>query len=182
VAGRHRRALARPARQYGSWKTVASRFYRWRQQGVVERLLAEVHRRADACGELDWLVTTSTAASCGRTSTPPAPATSLPRRPERGITHPQDEALGRSRGGLSTKLHLRTDGRGWRLVLLVTGGQRHEVTQLERLLDGGRSSAPAQMGTRGGVGRVGGRSSWSGTQAICIGVRGGCCAVAASPR
>jgi transposase len=38
---------------------------------------------------------------------------------------------------LSTKLHLRTDGTGRPLVLLVTPGQRHEVTQLERLLDGG---------------------------------------------
>jgi transposase len=41
---------------YGSWKTVASRFYRWRRDGVFDRLLAEIHRRADACGELDWLV------------------------------------------------------------------------------------------------------------------------------
>ena len=41
--------------EYGSWKTVASRFYRWRQQGGFDRLLAEVHRRADGCGELDWL-------------------------------------------------------------------------------------------------------------------------------
>jgi transposase len=41
---------------YGSWKTVASRFYRWRRDGIFERLLAEVHRGADACGELDWLV------------------------------------------------------------------------------------------------------------------------------
>jgi transposase len=38
---------------------------------------------------------------------------------------------------LSTKLHLRTHGRGRPLVLLATPGQRHEVTQLERLLDGG---------------------------------------------
>jgi hypothetical protein len=35
---------------------VASRFYRWRCDGLSERLLAEIHRRADACGELDWLV------------------------------------------------------------------------------------------------------------------------------
>ena len=41
---------------YGPWRTVASRFYRWRRDGVFQRLLAEVHRRADACGELDWLV------------------------------------------------------------------------------------------------------------------------------
>ena len=38
---------------------------------------------------------------------------------------------------MSTKLHLRTDGAGRPLVLLVTPGQRHEVTQLERLLEGG---------------------------------------------
>jgi transposase len=38
---------------------------------------------------------------------------------------------------LSTKLHLRTDGRGRPLVLLATPGQRHEVTQLEALLEGG---------------------------------------------
>jgi transposase len=41
--------------EYGSWKTVSSRFYRWREQGIFERLLAETHRLADACGELDWL-------------------------------------------------------------------------------------------------------------------------------
>jgi transposase len=45
--------------------------------------------------------------------------------------------LGASRGGLSTKLHLRTDGGGRPLVILATPGQRHEVTQLQRLLDGG---------------------------------------------
>ena len=42
--------------EYGPWKTVASRFYRWRRDGVFDQVLAEVHRRADACGELDWLV------------------------------------------------------------------------------------------------------------------------------
>lgn len=62
---------------------------------------------------------------------------SLPMRMGKGDLHPPDEALGRSRGGLSTKLHLRTDRRGRLLVVLVTPGQRHEVTQLERLLDGG---------------------------------------------
>jgi transposase len=40
---------------YGSWKTVASRFYRWRRDGIFQRLLGEVHSRADAGGELDWL-------------------------------------------------------------------------------------------------------------------------------
>ena len=38
---------------------------------------------------------------------------------------------------MSTKLHLRTDGHGRPLVLRVTPGQRHEVTQLQALLAGG---------------------------------------------
>jgi hypothetical protein len=35
---------------------VAGRFYRWRRQGVWDRLLAIMQADADARGELDWLV------------------------------------------------------------------------------------------------------------------------------
>ena len=38
---------------------------------------------------------------------------------------------------LSTKLHLRTDGGGRPLVASATPGQRHQVTQLQALLDAG---------------------------------------------
>ena len=56
--------------------------------------------------------------------------------PSRGSAfHPEDEALGRSRGGLTTKLHLSCDGKGRPLSVLVTPGQRHESTQLGALLD-----------------------------------------------
>jgi transposase len=41
-----------PAR-YGSWKTVSSRFYRWRA-GVWDRVLAALQRQADVDGRLDW--------------------------------------------------------------------------------------------------------------------------------
>lgn len=40
--------------RYGSWKTVSSRFYRWQKAGVWERVLADLQRRADADGRLDW--------------------------------------------------------------------------------------------------------------------------------
>jgi len=52
---------------------------------------------------------------------------------------------------LSTKLHLRTDGGGRPLVILATPGQRHEVTQLERLLAGGavRRTGPDGRPRRG---------------------------------
>lgn len=42
--------------RYGNWKTVYSRFTRWRAAGVWDRVLAEVQRQADADGRLDWAV------------------------------------------------------------------------------------------------------------------------------
>ncbi len=52
------------------------------------------------------------------------------------MKHPADEALGRGRGGFSTKLHLSCDGRGRPLSLTLTAGQRNESTQLVALLEG----------------------------------------------
>jgi hypothetical protein len=54
----------------------------------------------------------------------------------------RDQALGHSRGGLTTKVHLACDGRGRPLGMLVTAGQRHESTQLEPLLDAIRVPRP----------------------------------------
>jgi transposase len=56
VAGPNRRALAGPAQRVRPWETVASRFYRWRRQGVWDRVLACLQAQADAGGELDWLL------------------------------------------------------------------------------------------------------------------------------
>ena len=65
-------------------------------------------------------------------STPPAPAGPAPS----GGGAP-DEALGRSQGGFSTKLHLRAEGGGKPIIAVLTGGERHEQTALEDLLEGG---------------------------------------------
>jgi transposase len=42
--------------------------------------------------------------------------------------------LGRSRGGFSTKIHAKVDGLGNPLRFILTGGERHEITQAEALL------------------------------------------------
>jgi len=42
-----------PAR-YGAVGTVSSRFYRWRQAGVFDRVLRCLQAQADARGDLDW--------------------------------------------------------------------------------------------------------------------------------
>ena len=46
----------------------------------------------------------------------------------------QREALGRSRGGFSSKIHVVTDALGNPLAFRVTPGQRHDITQADALL------------------------------------------------
>jgi transposase len=65
-----------------------------------------------------------------RTNTPPALAGPAPSGGE-------GEALGRSQGGFSTKLHLRAEGNGRPITAVLTGGERHEQIALEALLDKG---------------------------------------------
>lgn len=47
-----------------------------------------------------------------------------------------DHALGRSRGGFSTKIHLLCDGQGLPLHFHLTAGQEHDSTALTALLEG----------------------------------------------
>ena len=44
-----------PAR-YGPWSTVYSRFWRWREAGIWDRVFAAVQREEDAAGRIDWSV------------------------------------------------------------------------------------------------------------------------------
>jgi hypothetical protein len=47
----------------------------------------------------------------------------------------QREALGRTTsGGFSTKLHLRCDGNGLPIVILITVGERHEAVVFKQLM------------------------------------------------
>jgi transposase len=40
--------------RYGSWKTVASRFYRWQRAEIMQHILQCLQQEADAEGTLDW--------------------------------------------------------------------------------------------------------------------------------
>lgn len=47
---------------------------------------------------------------------------------------PKDHALGRSRGGFTTKIHLLADGNGHPLGFHLTGGQVHDSTVVDEVL------------------------------------------------
>src|SRR6185436_15468426 len=53
-----------------------------------------------------------------------------------------DQALGRSRGGFSTKIHLKVDLGGLPLAFHLTGGEASDSRNFEILLDLGPDIAP----------------------------------------
>ena len=50
---------------------------------------------------------------------------------------PEREALGRSRGGFSTKIHVRCEGTGRLITFLLTPGQESDINQAENLMETG---------------------------------------------
>src|SRR5437660_1512972 len=60
------------------------------------------------------------------------PALTRMRRAEKGI---QQNALGHSRGGFSTKIHAIVDAKGQPLHVTLTAGERHEMVAARELLD-----------------------------------------------
>lgn len=60
----------------------------------------------------------------------------LQKEPPGGVdVEPDDHGLGRSRGGLTTKMHLAAEQGQKPLSLLVTAGQRHDSPQFQPVLD-----------------------------------------------
>ena len=61
-------------------------------------------------------------------------ASSNDKKPLRRKDEPDDHAIGRSRGGLTTKTHALVDGNGLPLVIAVTPGQANDSPALPKLL------------------------------------------------
>jgi transposase len=57
-------------------------------------------------------------------------------RKKKDPEEPTDHALGRSRGGFSTKIHILCDGHGHPLHFHLTPGQAHDSTVLDTVLEG----------------------------------------------
>ncbi|MEU5216786.1 IS5 family transposase [Streptomyces sp. NPDC020807] len=104
--------------ELGSFRTAHKRLLRWAVDGTWERILATVLAAADAGGEVGWAVSVDSTVCRAHQHAAGARKALVPGRPE-----PDDHALGRSRGGLSTKVHLAADGSARPLAVVVTAGQ-----------------------------------------------------------
>src|SRR5260221_11061812 len=108
--------------RYGKWTTIASRFYRWQKAGVWQQILDRLQSQADSEGKLDWEIhyVDGTIVRAHQHAA--------------GAKGSQAEALGRSQGGFSTKIHVRADGNGKPITFVLTAGQRHETVAFEQLI------------------------------------------------
>lgn len=103
---------------FGRWNTVYRRFRRWTLSRKWERL----HRRiVDTMPQVAALLLDSTAI---RAHSHAAGAHS----------GQQNEGLGRSRGGLGTKIHAAVSERGRLVAVTLTGAQQSDIGQAEPLL------------------------------------------------
>lgn len=112
--------------RFGKWTTVASRFRRWTAKGIWQTIWATLQREADLQEQLDWSMhfvdgTVVRAHQCAAGA----------RGGQEG------EALGRSRGGFGTKIHVRAEGKGKPMAFVLSGGERHESKFLQALLEQG---------------------------------------------
>ncbi|WP_443068961.1 IS5 family transposase [Streptomyces sp. NBC_01361] len=102
--------------KYGNWRGVYNRLRMWAVDGTWERVFTALMTQADADNELDWAVSVDSTIVRAHQHTAGARKKG-PRRRSR------DHAIGRSRGGLTTKIHLAADGRCRPLAFVLTGGQ-----------------------------------------------------------
>jgi transposase len=85
--------------------------------------------------------------------------TNMPPEPEGEI--PDAEALGRSQGGFSTKIHVRAEGGGKPITFMLTPGQRHETQAFEALMEQGAVKRSGAGRPRLRPGRVVGDKGYS---------------------
>lgn len=120
--------------RYGPWQSAYGLFRRWQRDGTWARILAGLQGRADAAGLITWDVSgDSTIARAHQHAAGARKRGDVQAEPPGA--EPADHGLGRSRGGLTTKVHLACEQGQKPLSVLVTAGQRGDSPQFQAVLE-----------------------------------------------
>ena len=98
--------------RFGNWNSVFQRFNRWCKAGVFTRIMETLQDPDLGVLMLDSTIIRAHQHAAGAEG-----------------SSAEAEALGRSRGGFSTKIHVACDGLGKPVKIILTPGQDHDVTQ-----------------------------------------------------
>ncbi|WKX73596.1 IS5 family transposase [Streptomyces sp. XD-27] len=123
--------------RYGPWDRVYDLFRRRQRDGTWARIVTQLQAEADAKGLITWDVNVDStvcrahqhaagAAKRGRSE-------GAARRNRRRA--PADHGLGRSRGGLTSKIHLAVEQGQKPLSVVITAGQWGDSPQFEPVLE-----------------------------------------------
>jgi transposase len=136
--------------RYGTWQSVYGLYRAWQLTGVWTAILTGLQARADEAGLIEWTV--SVDSTINRAHQHAAGARRHPAQQKQPpVGEPADHALGRSRGGLTTKVHLASEQGRKTLATVLTGGQAADSPQFTNVLDRirvPRRSGPGRPRTR----------------------------------
>nr|WP_233290481.1 IS5 family transposase [Kitasatospora sp. MBT66] len=122
--------------RYGPWDRAYDLFRRWQRDGTWKRIFEQLQADADAKGLITWDMSVDSTIARAHQHAAGARKKDLQKELPGGVdTEPDDHGLGRSRGGLTTKLHLAVEQGQKPLSLLVTAGQRHDSPQFQPVLN-----------------------------------------------
>jgi transposase len=129
--------------RYGTWQSVYGLFRAWQLAGRWAAILTALRAAGAEAGLIDWVV--SVDSTINRAHQHAAGARRHPEtQVEPPVGEPPDHALGRSRGGLSTKVHLAVEQGRKTLATAVTPGQAADSPQFTTVL--GRIRVPRRSG------------------------------------
>ncbi|MFB8170660.1 IS5 family transposase [Kitasatospora purpeofusca] len=114
--------------KYGSWKGAYTRLRNWAIDGTWERVFTALLAQADADGDLDWVVAVDSTIVRAHQNAAGARPKGAP------ADEPVHHAVGRSRGGLTTKIHLAADSRCRPLCFVLTPGQAGDAPAFEHVM------------------------------------------------
>jgi transposase len=124
---------------------LGGRGRRWQRAGIWQQIVTGLQARADAAGLITWDVSVDSTIARAHQHAAGARRRAAQQKESAGggVVEPADHALGRSRGGLTTKLHLACEQGQKPMSMLLTAGQRGDSPQFVAVLERIRVPRPA---------------------------------------
>ena len=103
--------------EFCPWKTAFNRFNRWAKKGLWEDFFFELRGEIDS----EWVFADGSYVRAHQHAS--------------GARHGEERAIGKSRGGPTTKIHIAADAHGNPIDFEITGGQVHDAKVADRVIE-----------------------------------------------